>query len=641
MKTIILLIFALQALAMPQNEKDCKDQGFNWIAGQGCVVTQQTVETRQNVQECAQYTDAALESCIQRVTREASASVDSQHRRSMSQNDGIIYATSLVQVLGTAYMFIKHPSSCTQTSYWLMLAGSVATLAGEILARVKYNNLTKKAQENYEGLQIEENSSTEANVTQKQLAAFDNLIEVEQAREKAEKTRKTLYNISLYSYAGAAVAAALEAWVPALLAIESTCAASYTPEHNKSIDVRKLAFIDKSYSEFSFLHKITSTEFMEIILRKLMNQVMPSANAGVGNFLILGPALLALVEAEAAAGSTYKTKSAVMRIASAALLGTSSALVGGQARRNEEIAIERQNELRQIRNEFAQTAGIMTGRCTSEMRRDRNNPHCYCYNEDGSKDLRKQNLQMCNEIWGSGFNPVATNYNSTDATNDISFTKTCITKSFESDLGCKCKAKKNCLKVKPDNLKFGQNMGWTNPVFKASEDAYSNGLEAASLKNTDYVNKAGVLKKKLDELKKKKDLKKVFKQADTLQAKMNKSTKGRVEQALKKGSLNSLLAGFDSSKTKKKKKKVAKVQKKNLPAASVVKGKKNKSFELDFGDEEKGGIEISEEAKLTQKDNYEYDAVLHKNPDHDIFKIISNRYMNTGVKKLFEGESKQ
>ena len=54
----------------------------------------------------------------------------------------------------------------------------------------------------------------------------------------------------------------------------------------------------------------------------------------------------------------------------------------------------------------------------------------------------------------------------------------------------------------------------------------------------------------------------------------------------------------------------------------------------------KSGIEIVGDDN-TAKADYKYDAVLHKNPDANIFKILSNRYMKTGVKNLFEDQLKE
>ncbi len=661
--TVLLLIVSFNIFADYNAEaKACKDSGKVWTNGKGCHVSQELQDVREAARKCKGLEGAALTTCQDEA---ANKSTRIKHKNDINKGKELIYAGALITSIGTgiaAFKLLK--TKCSLPSFWLLLGGSVAVLAGEIISRKKYKKSLDGIKKSYEESTTEANGTEEDIQNNKQLLSFDKLIEIESAREKAEKIRQTTYTIATVAYAGATVSAILEAINPALVGADANCTGNVLKsiKNNKGIDaslylnlgtvvshnmidLKTLALLDSSYTPYVYLDKISVYEFVEINMKKIFNLVVPSAEAQVEKIALKNlrtinkEVLISGNKASKGIGKLYGTASTRAGLAGA--LGIGAGLLAGQAKNIQQKSQERQKELTDMKNKFAETGGIITGRCTTEMRADSGNPDCYCYLEDGTKDARKGNLKICVDKWAQSSVSKAGNYNTTSNISSNSNVKTCVTKSYESDLGCKCKSNSSCLTVKGNGINFGNGFTWASRVIDTSNAVYSNGLESAAANLSNFENQAATLKKKFDELSKDPKYKPVIAKAKGLEAKLRKSSLNRARKLLASnpGALGgSSFGGNSLSVTGKKTKK--ETEEKLVAAlppkfSAALKAKKLEDFDFDLGDTDNNTEVLGEDVADTDAD-YEYNAVLHKNPDASIFKILSNRYMQTGVKNLFE-----
>jgi len=687
--SLVLTVFiSLQSFAVTQTE--CEQRtGYRWDENLGCITTQQVLDTREGANECADKTGDELKECTKRVAQEMASDLDKEHKNSLQKDEGLIYGAALTTVLGTGFLFLKTKksgamSSCTKTSLWLMLGGSIAALSGEIIARVKYNKKLKDAGEsynNYEAQRAEEMEATDderrEELTNKQIRAFDYLIDIEKARESAERVRRTLYTAAMASFGAATLASfyeAIEESLPSGSTTSGLCKIS-SVDNNNNVDIRHIAKHDSFFRKYLYLEKVTASEFIELALKKASSLFISDSLAAGGegtivsnikpNGIVTTPApkpsvniqeiqesmegvsrkLKAKIDSslqKAQEERTLKksTNSALLRGAIGIGLTTASTLLRKQAKNNIEISRSRQSELAEIRDVFRDTGGSSLSRCTEEMSEDQNNPICYCYNTDGSKDMRKSNLKICDDVWGSGYTVTKNNYDARNG-NAGDNTRTCITKSYEADITCKCKSNDSCLKTSSPNFNYG-GVAWAAPIVAQNDALYSNGLESAGLEEGNYENQARAISKKIDELSKNPKYKDIAKKTKSLSKRLRSNSLKNYRSSPNNFSSQGL-AAFDQAPmdiAKKSPKEILKeaekLSKRNTQSFST--GKKAKAFDLDFGDSNNTGIEIQDDVAQVMDKEFKIKGDINNNPDHNIFKILSNRYKSTGLKRLFDEE---
>ena len=202
----------------------------------------------------------------------------------------------------------------------------------------------------------------------------------------------------------------------------------------------------------------------------------------------------------------------------------------------------------------------------------------------------------------------------------------------------KCKSNKSCLTVGTTDFNY-QGAAWAAPIAAQSNSIYSNGLESAGLLEGQSENQARSINKKIDSLKKSDKYKKKMSKVKGIETKLKAQALKRF-RSLPAANQQNALAGISSqtqTDTKSPKeilKEAEKLSKRKTQSFST--GKKAKAFDLDFGDSNNTGIEIQDDVAQVMDKEFKIKGDINNNPDHNIFKILSNRYKSTGLKRLFD-----
>lgn len=220
---------------------------FNSILGR-CLSTEQASRVAQASQQCeSQSTVAAKRQCYyaaaegQLKDAETSGKVSAAGKIKGNTLSTILVLAGLTS--SVAFLAMKGGSCPGATSAYLIAGGSVAVLAGEILASKTYKNKMKKAQQKLKGINDSSKGTTSSNgassevvnATNVQVEAFDALIAQEEAVISAAKTKKKLYMLATAAYAAATVMAALELFRASTGAGAATTTCSTSGSSDESI----------------------------------------------------------------------------------------------------------------------------------------------------------------------------------------------------------------------------------------------------------------------------------------------------------------------------------------------------------------------------------------------------------------------
>lgn len=295
-------------------------------------------------------------------------------------------------------------------------------------------------------------------------------------------------------------------------------------------------------------------------------------------------------------------------------------------------------------------------------REDLNEPNCYCYNEDGKKNPNRTKSQICVSLWAKNnmkISAEAGNYSGIATQTDP---VGCVTINGQFDENCKCK------KFLSAN---GQNACQKSITFSATDNplglAYlnasgfdqvakalvaqtsgqsmlaslnSNSLAAAIAKQGDMNN--GLLRKIANDPAKKNY--KVFNDDNEIlkaqNALFSKSDIAKIASAL--GPSASSMVGENQPEGNASNLLKEAAAKAGLDMIGSGRGLQNKKVEnkegmnFNLGADNTSGAGQVQDFPETEK-NYNYkDSDISKNSDTNLFDIISNRYIQSGLKRLFD-----
>lgn len=295
-------------------------------------------------------------------------------------------------------------------------------------------------------------------------------------------------------------------------------------------------------------------------------------------------------------------------------------------------------------------------------RENLNEPNCYCYSEDGKQNPNRTKSQICVSLWEKNSKKIsaaAGNYNGIAAKNDP---VGCVTTNGEFDENCKCKKFLNpqgqnaCMKsisLNANNNPLGLaylNTSGFDKVAKALVAQTSgqsmlanlnpNMLAAAIAKQGDMNN--GIFTRIANDPTKKKY--KVFNDDNEILKAQNgvfsKSDIAHASSAIG-SSASSMIGGNqpEGAATNLLKEAAAKA---GLDMVGSGRGLQNKKAENKEGMNFNLATENASTAGQVQsfpemEKNYNYkDSDISKNSDSNLFDIISNRYIQSGLKRLFD-----
>jgi hypothetical protein len=286
-------------------------------------------------------------------------------------------------------------------------------------------------------------------------------------------------------------------------------------------------------------------------------------------------------------------------------------------------------------------------------------PTCYCYKEDGSQNKDRTKSQTCVDLWAKNIYNLAANAGSYSGVSQFVDSVGCLSASGQFDENCKCKkfvdAKGNnsCMKSSSINLpansfgagllsntgmrdvlKLAANSSNGNPNFNGFNSALL-GLKAISGKqfNDNLLNKLGTQTGS--------DFKRVN-NGNVLE--LAKSAIGpkalAAAMANSKSPLETMASGGSiSPKSAELIKSAASKAGFDLSGGYGLQNKKSSpkdAMNLNFGADNANAASQTQNFPEAEK-NYNYkNSDISKNSGASIFDIISNRYIQSGLKRLFE-----
>ena len=244
-----------------------------------CVLSTQTVEDKTNARNCEGLDGDEFKDCfnqnVDKEMAEAQADGDIQGKSDPEKKYGI----PAIVTLGSAYILFMNKESlgeCSSTSMWLMLGGGVSSLLGEYMAQSSYKKKLNGLTDDYKkkiSEKPDDESEVVESINENQVIAFDFQIEQETARKKAHETRQKAYNLAMGLYSASAIAAAYEGFTGNW----TSCSTSFIPQkHNAKTLYAADSTLIKNHL---YIKNFTHQEVAELVLRKISEIIIPSANA--------------------------------------------------------------------------------------------------------------------------------------------------------------------------------------------------------------------------------------------------------------------------------------------------------------------------------------------------------------------------
>jgi hypothetical protein len=632
-----------------------------------CVLSTQTVEDKTNARNCESLDGDEYKDCfnqnVEKEMAEAQADGDIQGKSGPEKKYGI----PAIVTLGSAYILFMNKESlgeCSSTSMWLMLGGGVSSLLGEYMAQSSYKKKLNGLTDDYKkkiSEKPDDESEVVESINENQVMAFDFQIEQETARKKAHETRQKSYSLAMGLYSASAIAAAYEGFTGNW----TSCSTSFIPQkHNAKTLYAADSTLIKNHL---YIEDFTHQEVAELVLRKISEIIIPSANADeIEAPSKIAPSAIATTTpppTEVIEGIAKVSKPAekpmnsalmspIARAAMGAILAAYSKKVAGDAGDLAKEAEERITLLKELRASFNENGGAGFGVCSEADRKSTSNPACYCFLSSGERDPGKSTSGICNSVYGEASNLAKTDYN---ANNNISEqgVKGCFTKTKQFDADCNCKSKTDtggndaCLRIN-GQLKLGSlgSIAGLKDMMKDTVAFTQGDISTADLNSAGSEQLALNLKKAQESLLKKPEYKKQNDKITLAKKKLNSHLTSMANKGLQSGSISNPFAGGLNAAIKpvsakdalKNMKSSIKRNNAKFKSGGNLAGSKKRTGmdDYDFGGGAKGsaGVDIEDMDDVMKKE-YSFNDI-NENPDNSIFKIISNRYHRSGLRRLFD-----
>jgi hypothetical protein len=695
MKQILLLIMTFELILSPislslintshfrvQAEECAEGRYFDSTLNR-CIIIKEVVDSKNQANACDGLEGDEYKNCFKsNVDKELS---DAEKVKDIGKQTSVGGMSSAlvpaVVSLGAAYVIFSKKEllqECGATSAWLIMGAGVATLLGEVLAQKSYKKKLKGMMSEYQSRMEEGSEDAEENIdiiTSNQTIAFDYQIEQEKARKSAHTDREKTYKLAFGLYSAGVLAAVVEQFMYAT-GEDSTCNLDGKAETSTSTKTSYKPFI----KEFHYIHDLKPVEMLEIVFRK-MTTIFPSSMAVVGEETEVievtgqrftpdqwaemerlgvdqygdpydwgGDGISEPIKAgeEASKSIGEKVENALktpwVRAAISGVLAMYSKKIADKAGKLKKQADKRIELLKDLRDGFVATGGAGFEICKDEDRKNPAKLGCYCYTKEGDKNPNRETSATCQNFWKLGKNVSATDYGRTSGyTRNLK--RGCLKSDGQYSSNC-CSNdvdKGKCTKV-GGNFNLGQLGGLTglSDTMKDTAKFINGKMTTGSLNGPKYQQLAISANKNLDKMRKNSKQAPLLKKIDKLRNKMEKGFAARVKRALANGSISPQLAlgGLGSNSVAPKsaadvlKSMKKDFTKKNSTRSSSRSKKSGSIGDYDFGTGPDGGIEVDDIAKVMDK-NYKINDV-NNNSDHDIFKIITNRYHRSGLRRLFD-----
>ncbi len=669
MKYLILILSTLSLTSFAQTSAECSSGQYFDASLNRCILSTQTVDTKTDTNNCGGLSGEAQAACYKNIVNNEVTNIENKGIVGKEKGPKASYAIPTIATLGVAYLLFTKRSSlgkCGKVSLGLMAGAGATTLLGELITNKSYSSKLKKLQKRYEESIAEKSTDTNADldrINSNQINAFNFQIEQEQARETAHKSRRNIYGIATALYTGAAVAALWEA-----IFSPTPCKVANLSISGDSHNIASIS-TPKMFNQYSFIPNLSQQELVEVMMRKIFNAIIPSANA-------VEPAASSIAGPEEAFASSIEgppeafsksfrqqfdsvTRSAPFRAAFSGLLAGYSVSVAKKASEYAKEAKGRAKAIEEIRDGFLANGGAGLTNCTEQDRSLPSKPTCYCYESGGSRRADRASSPTCSAVFGAAASaiPGSTDYGLTGTTGSTFSTTGCLSNTGVLDQQCQCQKTNTCSSISGNiNLgSLGNISGLTSALSTASD--FTNGrigsadIDAASLqRNIANINKAS------EDFQANPKIKDVASKADEIGLRLQESFGNSIQQALKNpanaADIASVLGGSLGSTNDKEDQvvinkpsdfKAGQKSKSVGTSVSPLKSGASSGVSIDdynFGAKKTGGIKVEDGATNLAEGKFKIDDISD-NTDASIFTIISNRYQTTGMRSLFKDEDEK
>lgn len=290
-----------------------------------------------------------------------------------------------------------------------------------------------------------------------------------------------------------------------------------------------------------------------------------------------------------------------------------------------------------------------------------NEPRCYCYKDDGAQNTDRSNSQTCRELWAKDDQFAKGDKTNYKGKKDVSDLFGCMTVNKQFDENCKCKKLVNssgenaCLKANQLSISmpgamanYAKSNGLQNVVDMAANTANGNGglngFQGSQLRAIAEKSKKSALEILNDQIKNNpnnKELKKLSFINDP------KKLEQVTNQIFGKNTIaaNSPGSPYSLSETTGKLGEAVKSVEQDLKKNGVElvgglgqkKPAQNKSgFKFNFDGNSNSGGQVLHLPETAPEKKYKIKGDINTNDSASIWEVISNRYLQSGLKRLMD-----
>ena len=596
-----------------------------------CKATSEVLSTQNAFQRCDEIEETIeanrCRSQVAREVMEAEKGVDLGQNQVETKNR---FGMSVHSFVGAYYIFSgfsmeKAKAHCSISAH-LMAAGSGTAVFGTLLANWKQKRGTRQLQDQYQ--KLVENSHPQS----AQVGAFDYLI---QEQELVEEAADRFFKVNVLA-SGLLTSAAIVATSGMLFGTEGgTCSTTSGGEEGRSI-------IRVPFTPF--------VPFIEEFLTMAQQVLLPTVEANFLETLVPSGTGLGLAGLIAYGKSTKLERlkrllqTPLGRVVLASVGAAASFRVANLYRREAREAKKRKKMIEEMRDAFVKRVGFYD--CST--RQDPRQPQCFCFIRENLLNPKRSSSETCQQYFNpQGEAPQPTTY--PRGQNLREAPTGCLTRQGKFDPECRCQKQlssggdNNCQKItlNPTALSFG-GLGPTVGKFLKTANALTSGKAGLdALQESSLGQGAAKLRQALKKIsyladkKLKKKAKKGFPFNDAhIRKGMAKvyNSLGPQAMSLAKGFRGALSSGpVELSPSKK----VA-LREVSGKIYSLKKKEKKKSGGPSWGFNDQKRQTSSSELEYG-KEEYDYGKHdIHSEEGESLWKILSHRYHQTGLSRLFE-----
>lgn len=583
-----------------------------------CVTTQESKATRDRFRECEKLEGAARKACTDSLAENESGVSSGQGE----DGDSILMMNLAIGGIMGATAFLDG-GVCT--SKWILIGTSVVALAGDFFYKKDAEESLEELQEKYKAEQAD------ANAFNAQKRSFEYLRDEQLAIKELAEKRANMYYLMAAGYGAAAAYGVYEAITTPACAGGAEGGEEAVGEAGGEAGAEAGAEAGTEAGT-----EVASGAGTDAATNEAATAGKDSLGADGVSFPGLGATL----------------QSPIVVVAVGGLAAGLSLKLGFAAADQAEQSEEQAKQIEEVMNKFLADASQFC----PEGREDLRDPQCFCFLPGGERNPDRSNSNTCQKLFAEldrNLFRKGTDYNNRPGGG----VKGCFFLNRKFDPKCRCKSQKQgngdntCLKASSAlanlDTNFGQAFG-TPSIAKNSQGILSGNtslgnLDGAALRNQAIKNN-GLRKKEVEKINKKLPKKERVPSDNALLSKIATSKEFKAAQKKAKSDPIRKFASTRPSSVKVPEE----VKKKILPDGEgdvkykgqsniqrkVAKMKKKRGWGFSGAAEKQfGDIQKYMDKKYDFKEND-----INSDESASIFKIITNRYNQTGYDRLFPDE---